>query len=138
MYIGDDSQSDAQSLFITERHTFTDLMEGLASPCPCGMTRNPWMLESLTQVHLHTQAFFACHGLLHEHARQHISLVRVAILLYVLCIYVHHNTIQKGHVLRALFRCQRCHKQQRTWSSSRVVGGHYLVNQKYVTCRTHH
>ena len=57
---------------------------------------------------------------------------------------VHHGTwgpvsthvfpsMQKGHVLRALFCCQRCHQHKRTWSSSRVLGGHYLVNQKYST-----
>ena len=40
---------------------------------------------------------------------------------------------QKGHVLRTVFTCRRCH-QQRTWSSSRVLSGHYLVNQKYVAC----
>ena len=57
---------------------------------------------------------------------------------------VHHGTwgpvsthvfplMQKGYVLRALFCCQRCHQHKRTWSSSRVLGGHYLVNQKYST-----
>ena len=48
MYADDVGRSE-QALFITERHTLVDL-EGLASPCPCGMTRNPWMLDSVTQV----------------------------------------------------------------------------------------
>ena len=40
---------------------------------------------------------------------------------------------QKGHVLRTVFTCRRCHRQ-RTWSSSRILSGHYLVNQKLVVC----
>ena len=39
---------------------------------------------------------------------------------------------QKVHVLRVLFKCRHCPRQKATWSSSRVYGGHYLVNQKYV------
>ena len=34
--------------------------------------------------------------------------------------------------MRLLFKCQRCRLEKRTWSSSRVFGGHYLVNQKLV------
>ena len=40
------------------------------------------------------------------------------------------SIIQKGHVIRASYSCCRCHRQKRTWASSRVFGGHYLVNQK--------
>ena len=45
--------------------------------------------------------------------------------LHVFCIVE-----QKGHVLRAQFRCHYCRQSRRTWSSSRVFGGLYLVNQK--------
>ena len=34
-------------------------------------------------------------------------------------------------MLRLKFLCRRCHVAERTWSSSRVFGGHYLLNQKY-------
>ena len=34
--------------------------------------------------------------------------------------------------MRLLFVCQRCRLEKRTWSSSRVVGGRYLLNQKLV------
>ncbi|XP_064401110.1 uncharacterized protein LOC135347149 [Halichondria panicea] len=79
--------SDGQQLFATEYHCFTDLVKGLATPCPCGVTRSPWEVQSI---------------------------------------------VQKGHVVRALFCCRRCKVQKRKWSSSRVFGGHYLVNQKVV------
>ena len=42
------------------------------------------------------------------------------------------NTTQKGHAIQALFCCRHCKQQKRTWSSSRVLAGHYVVNQKYV------
>ena len=34
--------------------------------------------------------------------------------------------------MRLLFVCQRCKLEKRTWSSSRVFGGRYLLNQKLV------
>ena len=40
--------------------------------------------------------------------------------------------LQKGHVLRLLFTCQRCRLEKRTWSSSLVFGARYLLNQKSV------
>ena len=40
--------------------------------------------------------------------------------------------MQKGHVIRLQFRCRRCHQFKRTWSSSRVFAGHYVINQKYI------
>ena len=40
--------------------------------------------------------------------------------------------LQKGHVLRLLFTCQRFKLEKRTWSSSRVFGARYLLNQKSV------
>ena len=38
-------------LFITERHCLEDLIKGLASPCDCGLTKSPWLVESMVQVH---------------------------------------------------------------------------------------
>lgn len=49
IYTGD-ATPEEQSLFITEKHCFHDLVSGLGTPCPCGMTRNPWTLESMIQV----------------------------------------------------------------------------------------
>ena len=34
--------------------------------------------------------------------------------------------------MRLLFSCQRCHRETRTWSSSRMFGAHYFLNQKSV------
>ena len=49
MYIRDTDPEDG-ACFVTERNCLSDLMDGLASPCPCGMTNNPWLLESVVQV----------------------------------------------------------------------------------------
>ena len=49
MFKGNDSQDD-EKVFLTERHCFSDLLEGVTSPCICGMTRKAWMVESLVQV----------------------------------------------------------------------------------------
>ena len=49
VYNGNGSKSD-ESMFIAEQHCFSDLLEGLTSSCPCGMTRKAWMLESVVQV----------------------------------------------------------------------------------------
>ena len=49
MYVGDKSP-DEQGMFVAEKHCFTDLLEGLTSACPCGMTTKAWMLESVVQV----------------------------------------------------------------------------------------
>ncbi|XP_064383612.1 uncharacterized protein LOC135332186 isoform X1 [Halichondria panicea] len=83
MYTGDNSPDD-QTLFITEKRCFDDLMTGLASSCS---VRSCWRLDSV---------------------------------------------IQKGHVIRVLYSCRHCRHQKRSWSSSRVFGGHFLVNQKMV------
>lgn len=83
----DGASSEEQSFFIAERLCFSDLVEGLSTQCPCGVTSAPWVLESV---------------------------------------------VQKGHAIRALFCCRRCKQQRRTWSSSRVLAGHYVVNQKMV------
>lgn len=34
--------------------------------------------------------------------------------------------------MRTCFCCRRCHAEKRTWSSSRVFGARYLLNQKLV------
>jgi hypothetical protein len=65
----------------------------------------PWQLESETQVSnddVHAHTYMGMHVL-------------------VVCQF------QKGHVLRTFFASRRCHRQ-RTWSSSRNLAGHYLVN----------
>ena len=49
MYDGNELPEE-ENMFISEQHCFADLLEGLASSCPCGMTRKAWMLESVTQV----------------------------------------------------------------------------------------
>ena len=49
VYTHDDSPSN-QSMLLTERHCFADLVTGLSSPCPCGMTRVPWTLEDFVQA----------------------------------------------------------------------------------------
>ena len=50
-----------------------------------------------------------------------------------LAMYVNPLLSQKGHSIRALFCCRRCKQRRRTWSSSHVLAGHYVVNQKYVS-----
>ena len=46
----DGASPEEQSFFVTERHCFSDLVEGLATQCPCGMVKAPWVLESVVQV----------------------------------------------------------------------------------------
>lgn len=65
VYISDEHPED-QALFVTERCCFTDLVEGLSSPCPCGLTIRPWALESVMQVSKHNSIEYggaAYHGL---------------------------------------------------------------------------
>lgn len=45
-----DEHHEDQALFVTERCCFSDLVEGLSSPCPCGLTTKPWAVESVMQV----------------------------------------------------------------------------------------
>ena len=40
------------------------------------------------------------------------------------------NCLQKGHVLRALFTCSKSSGHTRSWASSLLFGGRYIVNQK--------
>ena len=49
MYVGDEHPED-QAMFVSEKCCFTDLVNGLSSPCLCGLTMKPWQLESVTQV----------------------------------------------------------------------------------------
>ena len=51
IYTGNDSPRSEPSLFVTEKHCFQDLVSGLGTPCSCGLIRNPWVLESVIQVH---------------------------------------------------------------------------------------
>ena len=59
MYADDDCPDDSK-LFICERHAFADLLDGLKTPCSCGMSSHPWVLDSVVQVcYLFTHAFDA-------------------------------------------------------------------------------
>ena len=49
VYVGDEHPED-QAMFVSEKCCFTDLVNGLSSPCLCGLTMKPWQLESVTQV----------------------------------------------------------------------------------------
>ena len=57
-----------------------------------------------------------------------ICLIIIILLVFVCGLFV---LFQKGHTLRAEFKCasKKC-KQKRWWASSRVLGGRYLVNQR--------
>ena len=48
VYISYEYRED-QAMFVTERCCFSYLVEGLSSPCPCGLMIKPWALESVTQ-----------------------------------------------------------------------------------------
>ena len=49
VYVGDEHHED-ETLFLTERCCFSDLVEGLSSACPCGLTIKPWAVKSVIQV----------------------------------------------------------------------------------------
>ena len=49
IFTGDETQDDSK-LFLCERHCFTDLLQGLGTPCSCGLSNKPWIVESLVQV----------------------------------------------------------------------------------------
>ena len=101
IYTGDSNPEDKQ-FFVAERHCLLDLLTGLSTPCPCGVTGSPWTVDSIIQVGTYTNMFAD------------------VIITF----------IQKGHVVRVLFVCRRCHQQKRMWASSRIFSGHYLINQK--------
>ena len=77
--MGDDHPED-QALFVTERCCLSNLVEGLASPCPCGLTIKPWALESVIQVRISPFIGVACG--------------RVELLVYIL---------ERACVARAIF-----------------------------------
>ena len=45
-------------------------------------------------------------------------------------VFTTYHFFQKGHVCRVQFTCSKC-QHTRTWASSPVFGGQYLVNQRY-------
>ena len=104
VYTHDDSPQ--WSIFVTEMHSFADLVSGFSSQCTCG-ARASWILAGCVQVEWSPWNCKKCACLLQ---------------LYM----------EKGHVLRGILQCSWCNKQKHTWSSSRFFGGQYLANQKYV------
>ena len=50
VYTGDSAPTDSK-LFICEYHTLTDLLDGMKSPCGCGMSTHPWIIDSSVQVY---------------------------------------------------------------------------------------
>ena len=119
IFIGDSAPTDSK-LFICEYHALTDLIDGLKTPCTCGMSSHPWIMDSVVQVHVRQNT--------HAHGSTSVACVTateqdvvprtVHVLFYT----------EKGHVIRLQFRCRCCHQCKRSWSSSRVLSGHYLVN----------
>ena len=57
--MGDESPED-QAMLVTEKCCFRDLVDGLSSPCQCGLTMRPWQLESLTQVNTNDMHAHVC------------------------------------------------------------------------------
>ena len=37
---------EEEEAFLTEKHCFTDLLDGMKTPCPCGISHNAWLLSS--------------------------------------------------------------------------------------------
>ena len=52
----DDSSSDGQSFFVAEKHCFTDLVKGLATPCQCGVVGGE-VPGSLSQLYRYRGTF---------------------------------------------------------------------------------
>ena len=52
MYCGNNHVDDSK-VFICERYAMPDLLEGLKTPCICGMASNPWTLDLTIQVHIY-------------------------------------------------------------------------------------
>ena len=50
IYVGVGPTPEDEAAFLTERHCLTDLLEGMKSPCPCGISHNAWTLSSVVQV----------------------------------------------------------------------------------------
>ena len=49
IYTADTTPADSK-LFIGEYHALSDLLDGLKTPCSCGMSSHPWVMESVIQV----------------------------------------------------------------------------------------
>ena len=45
-YTGDSAPTDSHH-FICEYHTLTDLLDGMKTPCACGMSTHPWIIDFL-------------------------------------------------------------------------------------------
>ena len=52
IYCGDSHVVDSK-LLIREQDPMSDLLEGLKTPCICGMASNPWALESTIQMDIY-------------------------------------------------------------------------------------
>ena len=68
--------ADDSCLFVTERHTFSDLIDGLSTACTCGSLLD---VQSTTQVRTYS----------------YTSTEMWASVLF----------LQKGHVMRVVFTC---------------------------------
>ena len=51
VYTGDSAHTDSHP-FICEYHTLTDLLDGMKTPCACGMSTHPLIIDSSIQVHV--------------------------------------------------------------------------------------
>ena len=67
VYVDDECPED-QAMFVTEKCCFTDLVNGLSSPCLCGLTMKPWQFESVTQVNTDN---------MHAHVGMHVFTINV-------------------------------------------------------------
>ena len=59
VYAGDSTSTDSQ-LFICEYHALTDLLNGMKTPCTCGVSTHLWIIDSLVQVHVCTATSIIC------------------------------------------------------------------------------
>ena len=90
---------------MSEKGCLSELCAGLVCPCPC-RANSQWLFSSAVQV---TRVYCHC------------------------CLSLKISSIsRKVMFFRLKFQCSRC-RNTRTWASSRVIGGNYLVNQKYIT-----
>ena len=59
VFVGNVGQNrEDEASFLTERYCLDDLLEGLKSPCPCGISHNAWQLNSVVQVRLDPSHFY--------------------------------------------------------------------------------
>ena len=91
------------------------------------LTHFDWVSDSMEILYSGVHTFSPCIGY-SVHAFSFVS--GMTWYKYMDCLSLHYS--QKGQVLQALFRCTKCRRSTRVWSSFRVFGGHYLVNQKLV------